>query len=224
MAYNNLYDSITKSRQVHRLCHFTHVSNLSNILKNGILSSKNIPYSQWNDKDRVDGYTDYVCTSVELPNTYCLKDMIKRTGTNIEDWIIFKINPNIIDETSLFCPVNAARGYGKYVREGVDAYESIFLESIFLNEEWTRNPNWVSSIPSNIQAEVLIKECIPVSKIEAIIFHEKFFDDDIFKLVNQANIELRQSIDLFDSNKTLGWLNNGRIPFDFPINLNNYRE
>ena len=103
--------------------------------------------------------------------------------------------------------------------DGVEAYESIFL-----NEGQTRNPNWISSIPSNLQAEVLIKECIPVSQIEAIIFHEKFFDNDIFKLVNQANIELRKSTDLFDSYKTLGWLNGGRIPFDFPVNLNDYRE
>lgn len=219
MAYNSLYDSITKSRQIRRLCHFTHISNLSNILKNGILSSRNIPYSQWNDKDRVDGYTEYVCTSVELPNTYCLNNMVQRTGTNIEDWIIFKINPYIIDDTSLFCPVNAAKGCGKYVSDGVEAYESIFL-----NDRWTRNPNWISSIPSNLQAEVLIKEYIPVSQIEAIIFHENFFDDDIFKLVNQANIELRQSSDLFDSNRTLGWLNNGRIPYDFPVKLNDYRE
>ena len=219
MAYNSLYDSITKSRQIRRLCHFTHVSNLSNILKNGILSSSNIPYSQWNDKDRVDGYTEYVCTSVELPNTYCLNNMVQRTGTNIEDWIIFKINPYIIDDTSLFCPVNAAKGCGKYVSDGVEAYESIFL-----NDGWTRNPNWISRVPSNLQAEVLIKEYIPVSQIEAIIFHENFFDDDIFKLVNQANIELRQSSDLFDSNRTLGWLNNGRIPYDFPVKLNDYRE
>ena len=98
---------------------------------------------------------------------------------------------------------------------GVEAYESIFL-----NEGRTRNPNWISSIPSNLQAEVLIKERIPVSEIKAIIFHENFFDDDIFNLVNQANIELRQSTDLFDSNSTLGWLNRGRIPFDFPVNLN----
>lgn len=219
MAYNNLYDSITKSRQIHRLCHFTHVSNLSNILKNGILSSSNIPYSQWNDKDRVDGYTEYVCTSVELPNTYCLNNMVQKTGTNIEDWIIFKINPYIIDDTSLFCPVNAAKERDKYVSDGVEAYESIFL-----NDGWTRNPNWISRVPSNLQAEVLIKEYIPVSQIEAIIFHENFFDDDIFKLVNQANIELRQSADLFDSHKTLGWLNSGRFPFDFPVNLNDYRE
>lgn len=219
MACNNLYDPITKSRQIHRLCHFTHVSNLSNILKNGILSSRNIPYSQWNDKDRVDGYTEYVCTSVELPNTYCLNNMVQKTGTNIEDWVIFKINPYIIDDTSLFCPVNAAKECGKYVSEGVEAYESIFL-----NDEWARNPKWISSIPSNLQAEVLIKECIPVSQIGAIIFHENFFDNDIFNLVKQANIELRQSSDLFDSHKTLGWLNSGKIPFDFPINLNDYRE
>lgn len=219
MACNNLYDSITKSKQIHRLCHFTHVSNLSNILKKGILSSRNIPYSQWNDKDRVDGYTEYVCTSVELPNTYCLNNMVQKTGTNIEDWVIFKINPYIIDDTSLFCPVNAAKECGKYVSEGVEAYESIFL-----NDRWARNPKWISSIPSNLQAEVLIKGCIPVSQIEAIIFHENFFDDDIFKLVNQANIEVRQSTDLFDSHKTLRWLNSGRFPFDFPVNLNDYRE
>ena len=219
MANNNLYDSITKSRRIHRLCHFTHVSNLNNILENGILSSKSIPHNQWNDSDRVDGCIDYVCTSVELPNSYCLNNMVRKTGTNIEDWIIFKINPYIIDDTSLFCPVNAAKECGKYVSDGVEAYESIFL-----NEGQTRNPNWISSIPSNLQAEVLIKECIPVSQIEAIIFHEKFFDNDIFKLVNQANIELRKSTDLFDSYKTLGWLNGGRITFDFPVNLNDYRE
>ena len=219
MPYNNLYDSITNSRQIHRLCHFTHVSNLNNILEKGILSSSSIPHDQWNDSDRVDGYIDYVCTSVELPNSYCLRNMVQKTETNIEDWIIFKINPYIIDETSLFCPVNAAKERGKYVSDGVEAYESIFL-----NEGRTRNPNWLSSIPSNIQAEVLIKERIPVSEIEAIIFHENFFDNNIFQLVNQANIELRKSTDLFDSNKTLGWLNSGRIPFDFPVNLNDYRE
>ncbi|ABN45265.1 DarT ssDNA thymidine ADP-ribosyltransferase family protein [Streptococcus sanguinis] len=219
MPYNNPYDLITKSRQIHRLCHFTHVSNLSNILKNGIFSSRSIPRDQWNDSDRVDGYIDYVCTSVELPNSYCLKNMVRKTQTNIEEWIIFKINPYIIDDTSLFCPLNAAKECGKYVSEGVEAYESIFL-----NEGRTRNPKWISSVPSNLQAEVLIKGIIPINQIKGVIFHENFVDDDIFKLVNQANIEIRQSTDLFDSEKTLKWLNCGRVPYDFPINFNDYRE
>lgn len=219
MPYNNPYDLITKSRQIHRLCHFIHVSNLSNILKNGIFSSRSIPRDQWNDSDRVDGYIDYVCTSVELPNSYCLKNMVRKTQTNIEEWIIFKINPYIIDDTSLFCPLNAAKECGKYVSEGVEAYESIFL-----NEGRTRNPKWISSVPSNLQAEVLIKGIIPINQIKGVIFHENFVDDDIFKLVNQANIEIRQSTDLFDSEKTLKWLNCGRVPYDFPINFNDYRE
>ena len=192
---------------------------MSNILKNGIFSSRSIPRDQWNDSDRVDGYIDYVCTSVELPNSYCLKNMVRKTQTNIEEWIIFKINPYIIDDTSLFCPLNAAKECGKYVSEGVEAYESIFL-----NEGRTRNPKWISSVPSNLQAEVLIKGIIPINQIKGVIFHENFVDDDIFKLVNQANIEIRQSTDLFDSEKTLKWLNCGRVPYDFPINFNDYRE
>ena len=145
--------------------------------------------------------------------------MVRKTQTNIEEWIIFKINPYIIDDTSLFCPLNAAKECGKYVSEGVEAYESIFL-----NEGRTRNPKWISSVPSNLQAEVLIKGIIPINQIKGVIFHENFVDDDIFKLVNQANIEIRQSTDLFDSEKTLKWLNCGRVPYDFPINFNDYRE
>ena len=93
-----------------------------------------------------------------------------------------------------------------------------------MNEGRTRNPKWISSVPSNLQAEVLIKGIIPINQIKGVIFHENFVDDDIFKLVNQANIEIRQSTDLFDSEKTLKWLNCGRVPYDFPINFNDYRE
>ena len=171
MPYNNPYDLITKSRQIHRLCHFTHVSNLSNILKNGIFSSRSIPRDQWNDSDRVDGYIDYVCTSVELPNSYCLKNMVRKTQTNIEEWIIFKINPYIIDDTSLFCPLRISLCYSSFSISSGEGGQSY------------------------------------LSKFE-----------------NQANIEIRQSTDLFDSEKTLKWLNCGRVPYDFPINFNDYRE
>ncbi len=70
------YD-ILKTRGVTRLCHFTKFQNLTHIITSvdGVLASSSIRQDtkNVNDTARYDGELDFVCCSVQYPNSWFLK-------------------------------------------------------------------------------------------------------------------------------------------------------
>ena len=212
------YHEIINQRKIHRLCHFTHIENLESIFGSGILSS-NYSGIQRNDPDRADGCLGHICTSVEYPNAYYLKQLVERTRTQIEDWVILEIDPGIIDDTSLFCQVNASKGAGRYLIRGVDAFSSLFASSFEIgSESRERNPRWIDCAPTDLQAEVLIYDQIRVESIQGIIFHKC---SSMFRIPQNIpkHIRIRYSEDLFVGCKIRQWLDSGRFPYDFKLEV-----
>lgn len=186
------YDEIIQKRDIKRLCHFTKSSNLPFILgdgkfeKNGILSTRQVktsPILNAMDSKRYDNKLDYVCCSVQHLNPWYFGLRKKENGIDIfHEWALLYIDPSIIDDTTLFCPVNAATRSGAYIKQGEDAFRSLFDEEI----NWTtasdkprhayRNSKLQDNCTTSDQAEVLIKDKIPIEKIIGVAFPMKTFE------------------------------------------------
>ena len=85
--------SVLQSRGVTRLCHFTKLQQLTHILSSGegILASNSIRPDIKNvaDQARYDGELNYVCCSVEYPNSWFLNKAIQRdTDTIFNEWVV----------------------------------------------------------------------------------------------------------------------------------------
>lgn len=175
------YQEIISRRNITRLCHFTKSSNLPYILgegiteENGIISHqkvRQVNYLKVLDESRYDGYSDYVCCSVQKINR---KLLVYRKNhdelTYFPDWVVIYVDPGIISDTSLFCPVNAATGKGRYVSRGSEAFENLFADELKIKDRVIyRKKGLADNIPTDIQAEVLIKDRIPKESIQAISF------------------------------------------------------
>lgn len=177
-----MYKNIIKDRNITRLCHFTRTNNLPFILGDGIDSHNGIianalindtSFLKPTDEKRIDGKKDYICTSVQYPNSFYFSNVQKREAQKLfSDWVIMEIDPKIIDDTTLFCPVNAATKGGTLINSGVDAFEHIFDNVVYgaRDRVFEREMFKPHNIPTNIQAEVMIKNKISKEHIFGLIF------------------------------------------------------
>lgn len=210
-----MFKEFIRGKEIYRLCHFTPAENLESILKNGILCSEKLPPESWIDADRFDGKIDYVCTSVQYPNVYYLNYAIQRLEIPIQNWVILEIDPYIIDEETLFSPSNAATKCGKYIKQGIEGFYSLFDESIPNRDgSRNRNSNWPKNATTDIQAEVLIPEAVPVKAIKGVVFHKGYDGYIPDNLIEALGIRKRKSTRLFETNM-VNLLDIGKFPFDF---------
>ena len=161
-------------RGITRLCHFTKSKNIPYILGelNGILSTETIPLQirEVNDVNRFDKRLDYICCSLEYPNIYYL-DKIRDNDKLFKEWVILAIDPSIIvDRECLFSPVNAATESGKYIKGGRIGFSQLYSNNVITKKRnIIRSSRALKSCPTDIQAEVLIKDEIPKEYIQSII-------------------------------------------------------
>ena len=166
-AYNFL-----KRRGVTRLCHFTKIQSLTHIISsiNGILSSEAIRQDLKNvtDKARYDGELDYVCCSIQYPNSWFLNRAIERNIDSIfDEWVVLYINLEVLKyRNAKFCPCNASKSRGKYISDDMNNIELIFKDQVL---QFSRTPNMLSCCPTDGQAEILIKDNIPYNCITGIV-------------------------------------------------------
>lgn len=209
----NLYQQIIQQRNINYLVHFTKSSNLPFILgdeslqstPNGIVSDDLLPQEmERNDKKRNDQHTDYVCCTVEFPNLrFQYRQKMQQVNELFDEWAFIYIDPSIINDTTLFSPINAATGNGINLECGPDAFENIFGESIdyyrkYANEMKGRQLVRPEGLPSNyassIQAEVMIKDKISKEYIREIRFPSNTFDYEQSRLklchVDLSNIKV----------------------------------
>lgn len=176
--------SIVKERGITRLCHFTKSANLPYILgdgfedSNGIIPNikiRDMKFLQVNDVNRIDQHPNLVCTSIQYPNFYFFKASQNRNkGVDdlLTDWVIILISPEIIDDETYFCPVNAATQRGRFISQGVDSFRTLFADNLekFKGSSFVRNVNYPLYVTTDIQAEVLFAQDIPSSSIIGLIF------------------------------------------------------
>ena len=122
------------------------------------------------DLDRLDGYRDHVCCSIQYPNGWYFRKARAREAL-FKEWVVFLIDPHYLWEPETkFCPRNAASGYGRDVRSGAVAFGEIFAESIVGARRFTRSPQHLTCCPTDDQAEVLVHDAIPMEdKIDSLV-------------------------------------------------------
>ena len=159
-----------KERGVTRLCHFTKLKDLVHIIAtdNGVLASNAIRPDVKDPKDpaRYDGELDYVCCSVEYPNSWYLRKAQERDQDQIfKEWAVVYIDLSVLKYRSIkFCPCNAARERGVYIREDLSELGSLYASPDILNRR--RAAQMLTCCPTNDQAEILIRDSIPFNFIK----------------------------------------------------------
>ncbi len=166
-----------EKRRISRLCHFTQARKLPYILGNpeGVLSTKLLmeqspDVANYNDPHRLDGYLDYVCCSVEYPNSWYL-NRVKKQDPVFQDWVILFIDPSLVwREGTSFCPRNAAASFGRHVVSGYSGFLSLFrpLSRGAYGFTYRRAERMLECCPTDGQAEVLVHRNVPRNKILAV--------------------------------------------------------
>lgn len=189
----NAYDSLTE-RGVTRLCHFTKLQNMTHIITstNGILATKSIrkDTKNVNDTARYDGELDFVCCSVQYPNSWFLnKSMNNNSDEIFRDWVVLYIDLSILKhKDSKYCPCNASRSNGAYISENMDNIDSIFAPTVptFAHP---RTPKMLSCCPTDGQAEILIKNGIPLEYIKGIAVGNEDVAGRVYSILSMYNIK-----------------------------------
>lgn len=166
------------ARGIQRLCHFTQSRKLAHIFGelNGLLSTtllkqKHPDLLDRNDLHRYDEREDFICCSVEYPNTWYL-ERIRNIDPNFKDWVVLSLNPVILCwPNTLFSPRNAASDRGANIRHGYNGFMGIYQQNITgaHGYNFSRRPQMLPSCPTDDQAEVLVYSYIPSVLIEGIL-------------------------------------------------------
>ena len=151
------------------MCHFTPSRNLAHIANDpkGILASQHLQAEDMaifnpTDKERLDGYLDHVCCSIQYPNAWYFRKA-RRKEKLFQDWVVVLIKSHYLWRTGTkFCRRNAATEHGRLVREGADAFESLFAQTVegAGDLEFTRDLLHPAFLPTDEQAEVLVPDRI----------------------------------------------------------------
>lgn len=210
---------ILKTRGVSRLCHFTKFQSFTHIITSdhGILASSSIRSDTKNvtDTARYDGELDYICCSVEYPNSWFLKKAIQNDSDKIfKEWVALYINLDILNHrVAKFCPCNASKASGAYIEKQMENLDSIFAASVS-TFPYPRSSKMIAACPTDGQAEILIKGSIPEDYIIGIAVGNLDIAGRIhamFKLYEIKPIPIYMAPDVL----TTSWSNmikNGRRP------------
>lgn len=161
-----------KARGVTRLCHFTKLQGLTHILSSneGILASDSIrsDVKTVTDTNRYDGELQYVCCSIEYPNSWFLRQAQQRDTDQIfRDWVVLYIDLGILDyRDAKFCACNAGKSWGRYIFSDLDKLETLYSSPTVLGRH--RDSYMLKCCPTDDQAEALIKDNIPRSYLTGI--------------------------------------------------------
>lgn len=218
------YEILTK-RGVTRLCHFTKLQNLTHIItsESGILAScaicqdtKNV-----NDISRYDGELDFVCCSVQYPNSWFLdKSMCNNSDLIFREWTVLCINLDILrNRTAKFCPCNASKSHGAYINNDMNKIESIFANTV-PTFRYPRPSGMLPCCPTDGQAEILIESNIPRKYISGIIVGNEDVAKRVYSILKMYSIKY---IDIYIAPDVLTprWskmIKEGRLPDELQCN------
>jgi hypothetical protein len=122
------------------------------------------------DSNRYDGRDDLICCSIEYPNTYYLHN-VKNKEPLFLDWVVLYIDyKHLWSSDTCFCHRNAAADFGRHIAQGIVAFDKLFSSSTSGSggRMFNRYHNHLECCPTDIQAEVLLKDPIPLDSIIGI--------------------------------------------------------
>lgn len=195
----NLIQQECVKRGITRICHFTQSRNLAHIFDDPVglcstrtLQQHDMPHNP-TDPGRYDGRNDLICCSIEYPNTYYFAK-VREQDRLFKDWVVLMIEPSYLwHPDTCFCPCNAARSSGRYIQSGIEGFRSLYVDTS-PGIKFSRPAEHLPAAPTDIQAEVLLKDPIPVDSIICIaVGSEEQARREIFRLKLQG-IELDKPI------------------------------
>ena len=223
-------------RGITRLCHFTPSRNLGHIAEDprGILASRHLAEDQKavfnpTDSERLDGFPDHVCCSIQYPNAWYFR--ISRDQERLfKDWVVLLIAPHYLWHTGTkFCPRNAAAEHGRLVGDGADAFEGLFAETVEGQRTFRRAPRHRASLPTDEQAEVLIPDRVERRDVIGIAVRDEAQakrELARLELLGRRSPPLVIAPDFFEPRRLSGLLRAGRIPAErkYPPGADNARQ
>jgi hypothetical protein len=196
-----------------RLTHFTPALNLPSIFADSQLRSvKDLSQDvracyRATDLQRLDGYPDRVCCSLQYPNGFYF-DIARHKPdvVNYPDWVCLLLDKTVAATGgTLFCPRNAAAG-ASGAAPGVAGLNACYASSVRGQggQARTRGPQHDPGSPTDVQAEVLVTAPVPLSAIFAIVFpteeaaEEEYGRLDRFGLLPPDRMQWVISPEMFD--------------------------
>jgi hypothetical protein len=185
------FEAEAKRRGITRLVHFTPSINLISIYEQeALLSRKQLrrltveypelhleDYVEVNDRLRLDNLDNYLNLSIQHPNYVLLRKFRNSCRNWCDSWCIIAVNTECLSyEDTIFSIGNAAASYSK--RHGINGqyntFCSLFNDKIvsgnIYNQRVFNRSNLGCCHPTDVQAEVLVKECIPIDLVTEIFF------------------------------------------------------
>jgi len=184
------FQKIIEERKISELIHFTPTKNLYSILEQGEIMSRErlekldveqfdiLDYIQFTDEIRYDD-KNYINLSISSPNTFLFSKFREKTKDDPTiTWCVLKIDTkHIYDYFTLFSITNAASNAAKKqfgISGDIEKFKQLFLPEIKINTYYgiraIKRGNIKDKYPTDVQAEILVKDSIPVSSIQKICF------------------------------------------------------
>jgi len=177
------FQSEISRRGIEYLIHFTPTINLYSILEQEKLMSRRflenldieqfdiLDYVQFTDNVRYDD-KNFINLSISSPNTYLFSKFQERTKEDITiNWCVLKIDPkHIYEKETKFAVTNAASNSAKSIGVTGDFEKFKMLFANNLNIPFGVRGRINSKFPTNVQAEVLVRDEIPVDSIIEVCF------------------------------------------------------
>ena len=206
-------------RGITRLCHFTPSRNLGHIAadKEGVLASCHLKENEKNilnptDLERLDGYLDHVCCSVQYPNAWYFRAARNREPLFL-DWVVLFITPDYLWRAGTkFSPRNAATERGGLVQEGYEAFLALFAKSV---GEYARGAGHPNFLPTDEQAEVLIPDRVRREDILAVAVCDEAQakrEDSRLELLGLKPVPFVIAGEFYEPRRLSGLLRSGRMP------------
>ena len=130
-----------------------------------------LDYVQFTDKVRYDD-KNFINLSISGPNTYLFSKFRERNIDNITiSWCVLKIDPkHIYEKETRFAVTNAASNEAK--RIGItgdfEKFKILFADNISIRHG--SRGNIAPKYPTSVQAEVLVRDVIPLESIIEVCF------------------------------------------------------
>lgn len=170
--------NVVKDRKIEYVWHFTRVSNIDSILKNGLISRQELENtgmkSDFNDDLRLDLQKSAICCSLGHPN-YKMFYMLRQENPDVK-WVVLALKPSLLwEKDCAFSVSNAASSEITCIpieqRKGVVALNKLFEE---IEGKPTRAELKISTYcPTNPQAEILVYGHIEPDYIVGAITQDK---------------------------------------------------
>lgn len=170
-----------------------------------------LDYAQFTDDIRYDD-THYINLSISFPNTFLFSKFREKTKDDITiTWCVLKIDPIFLYvKDTLFSVTNAASNAAKYQYEisgDLNNLEMLFLPELNINTYvgsrlLKRTENLKAKYPTDIQAEVLVKDEIPIEFIKSVCFYNE--EDMACAKAAMSHLDLPECIvdkSLFSNNR-----------------------